>query len=575
MRFLVLLVTLSASLGELESHRRSDLKAALSSAFDRDSDGTVTLLEATHGIRSFADAVANETRDAGALVFDATNRNCERPSPAHTNDAAYVLDCTAEFARRQVRRHKALPSDEVKLSDVFAYWSPAPTLSDSPPEEGRHCEDLVDEAPRSCDDLTRGGYCLASCSPYQRTRHDHGNQIKHTSPPPTATTSSSFSVTMLVTSDWHMEPWYDTTNNGGEEAGGDYRVSRYAESTADNRYACRSSTEGGDVAEGCPVTNRNDPPSDFVMTHLDWFVEQQSGSSRVALIVGDVQAHDETQEYMQQDWIENIYETAADMLHQLLARFSGPDAIFLCPGKWTGWLLGSHVTTTPPTQHYQLNLSPHLLTPAHPGNNDGPHSTIFVDPNDEDDMRASWAWAQAMVDNGIVTNGLERTYDNGMDQIELFNSTGYYLKPLSGSANSLYVMHLNTNLGSDNSVMNAAITSDLQWVKEKGNASVIALGHHPTVMSSGINNPMFSGYEDVIFQTFSGHTHIADDTNTATRFTQVGAVSQGGTADNGFYIGTLTAADLELTLKDNWVRWAGPTGAVPQVDSWECCGRVS
>jgi hypothetical protein len=52
------------------------------------------------------------------------------------------------------------------------------------------------------------------------------------------------------------------------------------------------------------------------------------------------------------------------------------------------------------------------------------------------------------------------------------------------------------------------------------------LGHYPSVMDSGMNNPMFAGYEDVVFHTFAGHTHVADDTDTAARFTQVGAVSQ-------------------------------------------------
>ena len=134
-RWLVLLTTLSATLGQHGSHRRSELNAALSSAFDRNDDGTVTFFEATFGIRSFADAAlvfegsdaegrlqgvgnesfgirsfadadaaANEPRNAGAWVFDATNRDCEHQSLAHTNDAAYVLDCTAEFARLQVRK---------------------------------------------------------------------------------------------------------------------------------------------------------------------------------------------------------------------------------------------------------------------------------------------------------------------------------------------------------------------------------------------------------------------------------------------------------------------------------------
>lgn len=109
------------------------------------------------------------------------------------------------------------------------------------------------------------------------------------------------------------------------------------------RYVCCDATEGGEVADGCPVTNSNDPPLHFINTHVDWFFQHQSvgqttsgntaagevggddrvgGSSSdesvvVALIVGDVQAHDESQDYMQQDWIDNIYESAATVLQVL------------------------------------------------------------------------------------------------------------------------------------------------------------------------------------------------------------------------------------------------------------------
>ena len=147
----------------------------------------------------------------------------------------------------------------------------------------------------------------------------------------------------------------------------------------------------------------------------------------------------------------------------------------------------------------------------------------------------------------------------------------------------------------------------------------MVLGHYPTVMESGINNPMLAGYEDIVFHTFAGHTHVADDTDTAVRFTQVGAVSQvgfrsftlshdssqfgtihsnsvrwygksshlalaslkphpqGGTLDNGFFVGNLIGssgevASLELTMKANFVRWRGPRNTVPSVESWKCCG---
>ena len=358
--------------------------------------------EAAWGIRSFADAPINASAlDVSDILFR-TNRDCGR-SVAHTNDAAFVLDCAAEYARKSLRQQRVLPRDDLELGVVFNHYDPEPSLSDEPPNRpGPVCEDIVDEAPRSCASFAAMGYCVASCSPYWHGRHNgnghhearsvvasysaaaagtclgsiayslathdpfhhptssanpdirppyryHGaldvlapRITTHCRRPPTII--SDFNVTMLVSSDFHMEPWYDTSNNRGQEAGGDYRVSRYVESTVDMRYVCRDATEGGEVADGCPVTNRNDPPLNFVNTHIDWFFQHQSGAQTisdntydgggdgggggdgrvessssdesvvVALIVGDVQAHDESQDYMQQDWIDNIYDSTSTVL---------------------------------------------------------------------------------------------------------------------------------------------------------------------------------------------------------------------------------------------------------------------
>lgn len=127
--------------------------------------------EAAWGIRSFADAPINASAldVSGAPPFS-TNRDCGR-SVAHTNDAAFVLDCAAEYARESLRQLRALPLDEFELGEVFSHYDPEPSLSDEPPDRaGPACEDMVDEAPRSCNELVAVGHCVASCSPFLRDR---------------------------------------------------------------------------------------------------------------------------------------------------------------------------------------------------------------------------------------------------------------------------------------------------------------------------------------------------------------------------------------------------------------------
>ena len=135
---------------------------------------------------------------------------------------------------------------------------------------------------------------------------------------------------------------------------------------------------------------------------------------------------------------------------------------------------------------------------------------------------------------------------------------------------------------------------------------VLVLGHHPSFMSNGTALPQMAGYEDLVLGTFAGHIHVTASTILRSRFTQVGAVSQGGTRDNGFYAGSLqvrkaaisataegdggsddiaavagAAASgmasgafgiMDLSERRDWVRWGGARGDFPESESWKCCG---
>jgi hypothetical protein len=165
------------------------------------------------------------------------------------------------------------------------------------------------------------------------------------------------------------------------------------------------------------------------------------------------------------------------------------------------------------------------------GNNDGPHSMAFVAPPAASSAVAASARAQtaafaaAVLSRGLVSDAAGRTYaapppdpadDAGgvataaarLNATEFFLATGYHMKELparacdaraaaaaaaSGAAAAdgddappprrCFAIALNTNLGVDNAVQNAALAADLAWAAALGGggatAGVYLLGHHP------------------------------------------------------------------------------------------------
>jgi hypothetical protein len=210
---------------------------------------------------------------------------------------------------------------------------------------------------------------------------------------------------------------------------------------------------------------------------------------------------------------------------------------------------------------------------------DGPHSTLFVRGSGSKNTAASIHWADSLLSAGIVTNALKRIYSNGiaesMSPVEFFNGTGYYLKELEtcDGCPDVFVMVINGMLGVDNIVQNQAMRSDLAWVRSLGNSKVVVMGHYPSQMSAGSAMARLQGYEDMILGTFAGHVHEAAST-TANGFTQVPAVSQGGTMDNGFFSFNLNprAQLIDATTEGNLFRWKGIPGELPIPEDWKCCG---
>jgi hypothetical protein len=135
---------------------------------------------------------------------------------------------------------------------------------------------------------------------------------------------------------------------------------------------------------------------------------------------------------------------------------------------------------------------------------------------------------------------------------------------------------LNDNLGLQNPTQNAAMAADLEWLRSLSlpAAKVFVFGHFPSDTSHGTGMERLSGYEDLVLGTFAGHIHQALHTTPAL-FTQVPAVSQGGTEDNGYYtflLDPVNPAPPKMTKKESLVRWAGAAGDIPTQAGWVCCG---
>lgn len=703
----------------LGAARFDELRGIFLQGFDHDRDSKVTYREAAFGIRSLAEdnvpptppqsfSLGGSEKRVDAALEHAlekhTLRMCKHELLRSTDDAAFLLDCAADMARRALQRGASTPGTELSLDDALAWYASERTPLQPNGAVAHNCEDIAERTPKRCAELVHAGFCHLSCrgSPYaakSQTPLEQGRgphradvfssvgEIKETAKGPRAASekgqggkrhtaverkskSEPTVVPLFVSSDWHIEPWYDTSNNMGVEAGGDARVSRYAASTPKFRYACFNQTLGAAQLETipCTVTNVNDPPLPLVVSHLDWALppvgaqgrgaagaahsgavlaeggsDHRGGESSKAtdaegallLLLGDLQAHDESQLYMKQNWIENVDDTASTALSQVLFGTT-PNGTTTTNRRGVGNPSPASGTTDGilPGQGRRLEGPDHLAICA--GNNDGPHGLIFVRSGAQN-AAASLAWARPVLATGVVTDALGRVYEvprrsknvssskvDGkeivtMSQTEFFNSTGYYLKelklPSKAGSVRLFAMALNTNLGTDNDAQNGAIESDLAWLQGLAatataassvdeSIGLLVLGHHPSVMSSGIESPHLANYAELVLGTFAGHTHIADDTNAVTRYTQVGAVSQGGTTDNGFFAASLkipastnsrissrSSSSEEangkfqasspsplsfepflLTRNENWVRWNGTAGQQPKLESWRCCG---
>ncbi len=377
---------------------------------DHNDDGRVTLVEASAGLRALWHPAARTRRSAQEPAVVSPLPIDDDLCVPSTEPVAFV-DCVSSRARRAAalgENPRTVLWLQTELDNLYG------GLDDNAPVGAaeRTCDELVDSHSANCRELLRAGFCRLSCGHHaQQYFRNKGSSAMSASRRRAQMEAPEFNnvdgyARILLSSDWHLEPWYDTTGAGTVD--GDVRTSRFnfADATLGTFGTCRAGISPSAVVEpGCTTTSLHDPPLAFGRSHFEAFAAAFPDSVRtyhqnasrvetsdvgradadvargVIFMLGDGQAHGFHQPYFSLPNAQAVSNHARTLL-KMTKEYFAADRVF-----WT------------------------------PGNNDGPHSAIFMHRNRdslEEEQQAhaeSVAWADALIAEGIVTDALPRRYD--------------------------------------------------------------------------------------------------------------------------------------------------------------------
>ena len=466
---------------------------------DGNRDGDVTREEAASGLRS----LGWQHSSASWRDFPVTHPDCKA-----VPDPVVFIDCVVSRARSSLVTPTEASNNMNGVTDFISlehewdlYIGQCSDVSEPGMQPCARIED--DDLGFLCPSLVERGHCLFSCracpgkvaaKQYECTPH-----LNTSVPEPGNHLGASDGVSLLITSDWHVEPWYLETLIP------DSVVSRFPGAAIDNMFECR---EHDNVTVGCTMNGLNDPPIDLIESHLSSIVAENAS---IIFFIGDTQAHD-----FNGTW------NATLVISILMNRTLG--------------IVATHFDAS------------NIFYTA--GNHDGPDDMIFVDGGD---VPATRAWADQVLAAGIVNNDLGFTYD-GFSQVDFFSQIGYYVKRVDPANNfglrdsNLYVIILNTNLGATNTQQMAAFYQDLATIAAAGGFAYV-LGHHPEVtMGWNGETPIVPPqYQPIILGVLSGHVHWACTTRDGSLFTQVPAITQAGYTV-GYFQTTISPANTVVNV---------------------------
>jgi len=424
--------------------------------FDRDGSGDVSVGELAVGILSSAESYPGPELPPVPTNHAFGEDQCADP----TFDALSFIECAVARARaEQLTSRGARATNPVKFSnELESYIAGCQTSS------------------------WRDGSCRARCSVcagMERMASIDTTDVAREPEPPRnrqQPLTGTNGTTILISSDWHVEPWYLSTSDT-KDCGKNAKICRFAGANADNMFTCRDS-KGKPSA--CNLDGHRDPPVQLMASHI---ASNAAAQATVLFNVGDNQAHSYIGDPVA------VSKMQDKILPAVLSRFGRAENVL-----WTM------------------------------GNNDGPHDAIFHKQDDK-----TVAWANAVLAHSIVTDDLGIQYSvsgKTMNQTTLFRQVGFYCKALPLISPAAYGIVMNTNLGGANKVQTAALAATLEWVNATHSArgdldatAVYLLGHHPAVMSDGVQI-VPEQYRGLMKGVFAGHVHFAKSTNSHL-FTQV------------------------------------------------------
>jgi len=451
--------------------------------FDRDNNGIISISELAVGIIS-----SGETPEPVYKSHDFGWSQCADP----ILDALSFSECVVARARA---RGNSSANEEVNFTEALTSYIQGCSMA-------------------TAEWLT--GLCLGSCNECaERIIELDLQDYKKDNISLTAN-----HTTILISSDWHVEPWYmagSNTNCG--------RVCRYKGASLTNMFTCK------DVywrTRDCKINGKSDPPIIFEESHI---MSSNAAAATVHFFIGDTQAH---------NWASGNGPSKQD----------SPAAI-------------SKLLNRVFTEEVKRFSSPHNVVWT-PGNNDGKHNVIFR-------QQDSWsrAWGKQLLLHKIVTDDLGILYGS-KSQTTVFMESGCYAKSLPGIAPVAYAIVLNTNLGGDNQMIMSFVKTTLRWIFDKhGESSIVYVcGHHPSVLRSGVRSAYIpEKYRRIIKGVLAGHVHKGGST-TSDLLTIAPAVTQAA-SDTGFYLATVSVDSPEIILKSrNIVRYCGGNGKAGNPPRW-------
>ena len=440
---------------------------------DHDGDGIVSGLEMAVGILSSAEpwplasAAYLRRRSSPFERYPFGEKQCVDP----TLDAVSFLECAVHRHRSTGQSEATEPAmgfEELFALHVHACTTPAAAWLE--------------------------GLCLGTCTQCATPAPREHLPVMAPSPP-----LGADAVTILISSDSHVEPWYLSPSapplnpsDGATTATPKYRqlltdagVSRFHNATLENMFSCQNKHS---VPSTCELILA-DPPVDI---HASHYYSKAAANATVYFFVGDSQAHSFDGSPSAADNAKAVNLTLTRMMSDVLKRFGGSAANIV----WTA------------------------------GNNDGPHDSIFKQQDN-----ATRAWASALLAANVVTDDLGVEYTSSFSETEVFSQTdvfklvGFYMKALPALTNRSYAIVLNTNLGGDNPAQQSYLKQSLEWVhRTHGDAGIVyVLGHHPEVMSVG-TDVVPEAYRPMVKGVFCGHNHVAMSTSSKL-FTNVGGLT--------------------------------------------------